>query len=284
MIKYKLASREFHEKDTIIRLENILIGGRHKLYVAGPCAIESRKQILSVAKKIKIGGAQILRGGAFKPRSSPYDFQGLGEKGLEYMAEAGDVTGLKIITEVVAVEEVNMVQCYADILQIGARNMQNFRLLKKVGKINKPVLLKRGLCATLEEWLLAAEYIMSEGNQQIILCERGIRTFSSHTRNTLDLSVIPAIKKISHLPIIVDPSHGTGNSDFVIPMSMASLASGSDGLMVEVHTNPSIAMCDGRQSLDISEYYSLMNQAKKMEGFLDKIKYDLEDKKNKSVS
>ena len=272
MPKTRLVSREHQACDTIIRLGDITIGGDNaSCIIAGPCAVESRSQMLETARLIKRGGAQILRGGAFKPRTSPYDFQGLEEKGLEYMAEAREATGLKIITEVTTPEAVPLVAQYADILQIGARNMQNFALLKAAGRNNRPVLLKRGLCATIEEWLSAAEYILAEGNRQVIFCERGIRTFENYTRNTLDLSAVTALKTLSHLPVIVDPSHGTGRREMVAPLSLAALASGADGLMLEVHPNPAEALCDGPQSLPPSQYLSLMQQLKSLDGFLSKL-------------
>ena len=269
MPKTRLVSREHQACDTIIRLGDITIGGDNAAcIIAGPCAVESRSQMLETARLIKRGGAQILRGGAFKPRTSPYDFQGLEEKGLEYMAEAREATGLKIITEVTTPETVPLVAQYADILQIGARNMQNFALLKAAGRNNRPVLLKRGLCATIEEWLSAAEYILAEGNRQVIFCERGIRTFENYTRNTLDLSAVTALKTLSHLPVIVDPSHGTGRREMVAPLSLAALAGGADGLMLEVHPNPAEALCDGPQSLPPAQYLSLMHELKAMTAFL----------------
>ncbi|CUH97277.1 Phospho-2-dehydro-3-deoxyheptonate aldolase [Propionispora sp. 2/2-37] len=268
MAGYTLVAREHKQEDTIIRLGEVVIGGSAKVYMAGPCAVESREQLLTTAKLVRQGGAQMLRGGAFKPRTSPYDFQGLAEKGLEYMAEAREATGLKIVTEVMDISAVPVVAQYADILQIGARNMQNFALLKTVGRLDKPVLLKRGLSATLEEWLQAAEYILYEGNQQVIFCERGIRTFTTHTRNTLDMSVVPVIKQVSHLPVIIDPSHGTGRRDLVESMALAGLAAGADGILVEVHPNPEEALCDGPQSLNPKEYFSLMQKLRAMEDFL----------------
>ncbi|WP_346356016.1 3-deoxy-7-phosphoheptulonate synthase [Azotosporobacter soli] len=271
MAHYTLASRESKSDDTLIRLGELTLGGCEKLFIAGPCAVESRRQMLDTARLVKRGGAQILRGGAFKPRTSPYDFQGLAEKGLEYMAEAREATGLRIISEVMAPDAVPLVAQYVDILQIGARNMQNFALLKAAGRSNRPVLLKRGLSATIEEWLQASEYILSEGNQQVIFCERGIRTFESYTRNTLDLSAVSAIKALSHLPVIVDPSHGTGRREMVSPMSLAALASGADGLMLEVHPNPAEALCDGPQSLPPAEYLALMHQLRAMNAFLAKL-------------
>lgn len=271
MADYRLAAREQHQHDTVIRVGEVVIGGGSRCYIAGPCAVESRRQMLETARLVKRGGAHILRGGAFKPRTSPYDFQGLAETGLEYMAEARNATGLKIITEVMDTASVSLVAQYADILQIGARNMQNFALLKAAGRTNRPVLLKRGLAATIEEWLQAAEYILAEGNQQVILCERGIRTFEPHTRNTLDLSAVAAVKTLSHLPILVDPSHGSGRREMVAPLSMAALAGGADGLMLEVHPNPAIALCDGPQSLPPAQYLALMPQLRALDSFLNQL-------------
>ena len=259
---YRLASREFHPENTIIDVGGVKIGGKKLVVMAGPCSVENRKQIITTAKLVKKTGVEILRGGAFKPRTSPYDFQGLGEDGLKLLAEARKLTGLKIVTEVMETEDVALVARYADILQIGARNMQNFKLLKAVGKIDKPILLKRGMSATLKEFLMSAEYIMSEGNHKVILCERGIRTFVEYTRNTLDLNIVPAIKKLSHLPVIVDPSHGTGEYEFVIPMSKAAIACGADGLMIEVHPNPEEAASDGDQSLIPKRFENLMREIK----------------------
>lgn len=256
---YKLVGRDFKQEDTIIDVGGVQIGGQQLTVMAGPCAVESREQLLESAHIVKAAGAQFLRGGAYKPRTSPYAFQGLEKQGLEFLAEAREKTGLKIVTEVVDVESVATVSAYADMLQIGARNMQNFQLLKAVGRTNKPVLLKRGLAATINEWLNAAEYIMSEGNYNVALCERGIRTFEDYTRNTLDLSAVAAVKSLSHLPIIVDPSHGTGKWKLVRPMSRAAIAGGADGLMIEVHPDPSRALSDGKQSLT-PENFSLVMQ------------------------
>jgi 3-deoxy-7-phosphoheptulonate synthase len=228
--------------------------------MAGPCAVESREQLLEVAHAVKEAGATILRGGAFKPRTSPYSFQGLGEEGLRILARAREETGLMIVTETVDPENVTLVEAYADILQVGARNMQNFSLLKRVGKSKRPVLLKRGISATLDEFLMAAEYVMSEGNYNVILCERGVRTFNSYTRFTMDLSTVPEVKRISHLPIIVDPSHGTGRREMVIPMAKASIAAGADGIMVEVHARPDEALSDGYQSLPPEQFGQLMSE------------------------
>ena len=265
---YKLASREFHPQSSIIDVGGVKIGGDEPIIMAGPCAVESREQLLESAEIIKSGGAQFLRGGAYKPRTSPYSFQGLEEEGLKYLAEAREKTGLKIVTEVTTVEAIEIVADYADMLQIGARNMQNFGLLKEVGKCGKPVLLKRGLAATLDEWLNAAEYIMSEGNPNVVFCERGIRTYETYTRNTLDMSAIAAIKHLSHLPIIVDPSHGTGKWRMVKPMALAAIAAGADGLMMEVHPNPAKALSDGSQSLTPEHYRDVMNGVQKLSKFI----------------
>ncbi len=265
---YKLASREFHPQSSAVRVGDIEIGGEAPVVMAGPCAVESREQLFEAADIVKQGGAQFLRGGAYKPRTSPYSFQGMEEKGLEFLAEARERTGLKVVTEVTVVEAVEKVAYYADVLQVGARNMQNFGLLKAVGKCDKPILLKRGLAATLEEWLNAAEYIMNEGNPNVILCERGIRTYETYTRNTLDLSAVAAVKHLSHLPIIVDPSHGTGKWRMVKPMAFAAIAAGADGLMMEVHPNPAKALSDGPQSLTPENYYEVMNGVKKLAGFM----------------
>lgn len=259
-VDYKLVSREFKQDDTIVDVGGVLIGGSHLVVMAGPCAVESREQLLQSAEIVKRAGAQFLRGGAYKPRTSPYAFQGLEVQGLEMLAEAREKTGLKIVTEVVDVESVPVVSAYADMLQIGSRNMQNFQLLKTVGRADKPVLLKRGLSATINEWLNAAEYIMSEGNYNVVLCERGIRTYEEYTRNTLDLSAVAAVKNISHLPIIVDPSHGTGRWELVGPMSRAGIAAGADGLMIEVHPNPAEALSDGKQSLTPENFTTTMQE------------------------
>ncbi|WP_346354976.1 3-deoxy-7-phosphoheptulonate synthase [Azotosporobacter soli] len=257
---YKLVSRSFHQEDSIIDIDGVKIGGGNLAVMAGPCAVESMEQLLESARVVKAAGAQFLRGGAFKPRTSPYAFQGLEVKGLEMLAKARELTGLKVVTEVVDVESVPVVAEYADMLQIGARNMQNFKLLTAAGKSNKPVLLKRGLAATINEWLNAAEYIMSEGNYNVVFCERGIRTYEEYTRNTLDLSAVAAVKQISHLPIIVDPSHGTGRWKLVGPMSRAAVACGADGLMIEVHPNPAIALSDGKQSLTPENFSLVMKE------------------------
>ncbi len=265
---YKLASREFHPQSTIINIDGVKIGGETPVVMAGPCAVESRKQILEAAEIIKEGGAQFLRGGAYKPRTSPYSFQGLEIEGLKYLAEAREKTGLKIVTEVTTVEGIDPVAEYSDVMQIGARNMQNFGLLKEVGKRGKPVMLKRGLAATIDEWLNAAEYIMNEGTQDVILCERGIRTYETYTRNTLDMSAVAAVKHLSHLPIVVDPSHGTGKWRMIKPMAFAAIAAGADGLMMEVHPNPARALSDGSQSLTAENYREVMAGVKKLAKFI----------------
>ncbi|PHV71599.1 3-deoxy-7-phosphoheptulonate synthase [Sporanaerobium hydrogeniformans] len=259
---YKLANKMFHTSPSVIDLGNCQIGGKDLIVMAGPCAIESKEQLFASADSVKAGGATVLRGGAYKPRTSPYSFQGLEEQGLLYMLEAKKRTGLSIVCEVTSIHAVNAAVNYVDILQVGARNMQNFELLKAVGKTNLPVLLKRGLCATIDEWLNAAEYIMSEGNQNVILCERGIRTYETATRNTLDISAIPVIKSKSHLPIIVDPSHASGKKPYIPALSKAAIAAGADGLMIEVHPNPKEALSDGPQSLNPEEFKNLMNELK----------------------
>jgi 3-deoxy-7-phosphoheptulonate synthase len=261
---YKLVSRELYHEDTIITVAGKLkIGeGCPVCIMAGPCSVEGHTEILEIAEIVKRAGATMLRGGAFKPRTSPYAFQGLGEEGLKYLAEAREKTGLPIVTEVMDTRDVELIAKYADMLQIGARNMQNFNLLKEVGKAKKPVLLKRGPGSTIKELLMSAEYIMSEGNKEIILCERGIRTFEDATRNTLDLNAVPVIKKLSHLPVVVDPSHGTGEWDYVPAMSRAAVAAGADGLMIEVHPKPEEAMSDGSQSLKPDTFQTLMQELK----------------------
>lgn len=261
---FKLTSKLFHPDNTVVVIDDIKIGGGSIAVIAGPCCIESEKQLLDIAKKVKASGAQILRGGAYKPRTSPYSFQGLGEEGLKILKKAKEETGMPIITEVMCTENFDIVEAYTDILQIGARNMQNFPLLKKAGKSNKPVLLKRGLSATIEELLMAAEYIMTGGNTKVILCERGIRTFETYTRNTLDISAIPAIKKLSHLPIIVDPSHASGRWDMITPLSKAAVAAGADGLMIEVHNNPEKALSDGDQALKPEKFGQLIKEINKI--------------------
>ncbi len=265
---YKLASREFHPAATVVDIRGIKIGDGTPVVMAGPCAVESREQLLETAEIIKEGGAQFIRGGAYKPRTSPYAFQGLEEEGLKYLAEVREKTGLAVVTEVTVVEAVDTVAAYADLLQVGARNMQNFGLLKAVGRAGKPVMLKRGLAATIDEWLNAAEYIMNEGNPNVILCERGIRTYETYTRNTFDVSAIPAIKHLSHLPIIADPSHGTGKWRMIKPVSLASIAAGADGLIIEVHPNPARALSDGPQSLTPENYRNLMASVQKLSRFM----------------
>jgi len=261
---YKLVSRELKPDNTEIRVGDIVIGGRGIVVMAGPCAVETEEQTLRIAEKIRAQGAHFLRGGAFKPRTSPYSFHGLGLKGLKILAKARDYTGLPVVTEAIDPESLAMVEEYADVIQIGARNMQNFSLLRLAGKARKPVLLKRGMSATLDDFLLAAEYIMAEGNYQVILCERGIRTFADHTRNTLDLSIIPAVKRISHLPILVDPSHGTGKRHKVAPMSRAAIAVGADGLIIEVHDQPEKALSDGPQALLPETFGELMDELRQL--------------------
>ena len=265
---YKLASREFHPRSSVVDVAGVKIGDGTPVVMSGPCAVESREQLFEAADIVKKAGAQFLRGGAYKPRTSPYSFQGLEEQGLKFLAEARERTGLRVVTEVTTVEAVDRVAAYADMLQVGARNMQNFGLLKAVGKSGKPVLLKRGLAATLDEWLNAAEYIMNEGNPDVVLCERGIRTYETYTRNTLDLSAVAAVKHLSHLPIIVDPSHGTGKWRMVRPMAYAAIAAGADGLMIEMHPNPAKALSDGPQSLTPEHFERVMNGVRKLSSFL----------------
>ncbi len=259
---YKLCSREFYPQDTTVEVGGLMIGGKEIVVMAGPCAVESEQQLLETARAVKAAGATILRGGAFKPSTSPYQFRGLGEPGLKLLAKVRQEVGLPVITEVMTPGDVELVAQYADILQIGARNMQNFDLLVEVGRTDKPVMLKRGLSATIQEWLLAAEYILAQGNSRLMLCERGIRTFETYTRNTMDISAIPVIEKVSHLPIIADPSHGTGKWYLVIPMALAALAAGADGIMVEVHPHPDSALKDGAQSLTFENFQLLMSQLK----------------------
>ncbi len=262
-MKYRLVSKEFREK-TVVKVGNVVVGGNYPIIIAGPCSVESREQILEVAEAVKEAGAHMLRGGAFKPRTSPYSFQGLGVEGLKYLREAGDATGLPIVTEVLDPRHVDLVAKYADVLQVGARNMQNFPLLKELGRVRKPVLLKRGFGATIEEFLCAAEYILKEGNDQVILCERGIRTFERLTRFTLDIAAIPLLKELTHLPVIVDPSHASGRRSLVPPLAKAALAAGADGLMIEVHPNPDKALSDGPQSLTLEMFRELMKELKVM--------------------
>jgi 3-deoxy-7-phosphoheptulonate synthase len=259
---FKLSSREFHPKDTVIKVGRIKIGGNQIVVMSGPCAVENREQLMETALAVKNAGAHLLRGGAFKPRSSPYSFQGLGEEGLRLLAEARELTGLPVVTEVMEPQMVSMVAEYADVIQIGTRNMQNYSLLQAVGKINHPILLKRGMMSTIEELLMSAEYILSNGNENVMLCERGIRTFEPYTRNTLDISAVPVLKQLSHLPVIVDPSHATGKWDLVDPVSRASIAAGADGLIIEVHPHPEEALSDGAQSLKPEKFKNLMNALK----------------------
>jgi len=257
---YKLSSREFQPEDTVVKLGAHTIGGDELIVMAGPCAVESEEQAMSTARAVKAAGATVLRGGAFKPSTSPYSFRGLGEDGLKLLAQAKKETGLSLVTEVLTPGDVDLVLRYADILQVGARNMQNFILLDEVGKTRKPVLFKRGISATIQEWLLAAEYILSQGNRQVILCERGIRSFETYTRNTMDISAIPAVHKLSHLPIVADPSHGTGRWDLVAPMALAAVAAGANGLLIEVHPAPEMALKDGPQSLTFENFAKLMKE------------------------
>lgn len=260
---YKNANRKFHPMDTVVEVGNARIGGGNFAFIAGPCSVESEEQICEVAMKVKNSGASILRGGAFKPRTSPYAFQGMREKGIELLKRARQESGLPIITEIMDLSHLPLFED-VDIIQVGARNMQNFELLKALGKIGKPILLKRGLSSTIEEWLMSAEYIMAGGNEQVILCERGIRTFETATRNTLDLSCIPVLKGLTHLPVIVDPSHATGHARLVKPMAMAAAAAGADGLMIEVHNHPERAFCDGQQSLNPEQFDSLAEDVRKI--------------------
>jgi 3-deoxy-7-phosphoheptulonate synthase len=259
---FKLASREFQKEDTVINVRGILIGAKTIPVMAGPCAVENRTVLTGIAEKVKAAGATFLRGGAYKPRTSPYAFQGLGEEGLQYLAEARDKTGLPIITEIMDPRDMDVINKYTDIIQIGARNMQNFRLLLEVGSSDKPVLLKRGLSSTIKEWLMSAEYIMSRGNHNVMLCERGIRTFETATRNTLDLSAVPVLKELTHLPVVVDPSHGVGKRSLVGSMAKAAIAAGADALIIEVHSNPEEAMSDGDQSLKPDQFAQLMKEMK----------------------
>jgi 3-deoxy-7-phosphoheptulonate synthase len=255
---FKLASREFHPQDTVVKVNGVSIGGRRVVVMAGPCAVESCEQLLETARVVQEAGGRVLRGGAFKPRTSPYSFQGLGEEGLRLLAQARDETGLPVVTEVIDPQMVPLVTTYADILQVGARNMQNYALLHAVGEAQRPVLLKRGMMSTIEELLMAAEYVLSHGNERVILCERGIRTFEHYTRNTLDISAVPLLKQLCHLPVIVDPSHGTGKWELVEPVSRAAVAAGADGLIIEVHPHPEAALSDGVQSLKPARFAALM--------------------------
>ena len=266
---YKLVRREIKEESTVVDLgDGVRIGGPELAVIAGPCAVETREQAFTIAAKVKAAGATLFRGGAYKPRTSPYSFQGLGEEGLKILSEVRSEFGLKIVTEAVDNESLELVEKYADVIQLGARNMQNFSLLKRAGRSSKPVLLKRGISATLDEFVMAAEYILSEGNYDVILCERGVRTFADHTRNTLDLSVVPAVKRLSHLPIIVDPSHGTGRSEKVLPLSRAAVAVGADGLIVEVHHQPEMALSDGFQAILPEQFVQLMGEIGEIAGVL----------------
>jgi 3-deoxy-7-phosphoheptulonate synthase len=259
---YKLVSRETKPENTVVTVNGVAVGGEQIVLCGGPCSVESRDQILESAHAVKVAGGDLLRGGAYKPRTSPYSFQGMGEEGLRYLADAREETGLGVVTEAIDVETFDLVEHYADCVQIGARNMQNFSLLRRAGRSRKPILLKRGMSSTLEEFLMAAEYILAEGNYNVILCERGVRTFADHTRNTLDLSVVPAVQSLSHLPIIVDPSHGTGKRDKVLPMAVASIAAGASGLLVEVHPDPDRALSDGYQSLDPAEFAEMADECR----------------------
>jgi 3-deoxy-7-phosphoheptulonate synthase len=260
----RLASRGYKRENTIIKIKDVTIGTDEIITIAGPCAVESEKQIMTIAEIVKKAGAKILRGGAFKPRTSPYSFQGLGEKGLKLLRKAGDEFGLAVITEVMDPGRVELIYKYTDIFQLGARNMQNFPLLRELGKVDKPIMIKRGMSATIDDWLMSAEYILASGNKKVMVCERGIRTFETSTRNTFDLSAIPVIKQRSHLPIIADPSHATGIRDKVIPMARAAVAAGTDGLMIEVHNEPAVAMSDGPQALLPDQFSGLMMQVKKI--------------------
>jgi 3-deoxy-7-phosphoheptulonate synthase len=257
---YKLVGRTFKSADTVVDVGGVKVGGPEVIVMAGPCSVETREQLGTVARAVQAAGARVLRGGAFKPRTSPYSFQGHGEEALRWMREVGDELGLAIVSEVMDLRTIEMMLRYVDCLQVGARNMQNFDLLKELGRVRRPVLLKRGMSATIEEWLLSAEYLLAGGNQQVVLCERGIRTFENATRNTLDISAIPVVKKRSHLPILVDPSHGTGRRDKVIPMARAAIAAGADGLLIEVHDNPEKALSDGAQSLYPHQFETLMGE------------------------
>lgn len=267
---YKLVSREFKGEDTVVRVGEVAIGGPDLVVIAGPCSVESLEQTRRIAQAVKAAGAVMLRGGAYKPRTSPYSFQGLGLEGLQILRQVGDETGLPVVTEALDIDVLDQICEYADMIQIGARNMQNYTLLRRVGQANKPVLLKRGMNATVTELLLAAEYIMDEGNAEIVLCERGIRTFADHTRNTLDISAIPAVQRISHLPIIADPSHAAGNREKVAPLSRAAIAVGADGLMIEVHDHPEDALSDGNQALFPRQFEELMHEARRLAGTVDR--------------
>lgn len=261
--RYIKASRKFHQDNTIIKIDNeTVIGDKELMIVAGPCSVESYEQLIEIAKRVKKAGAKYLRGGVFKPRTSPYEFQGLGYEGLEMLKRVREETGLKIVTEIMSVDDIDLFEKEVDVIQVGSRNMQNFDLLKRLGKTKKPILLKRGLASTIEEWLLAAEYIMNEGNPNVILCERGIRTYETTTRNTLDISAIPLVKKVSHLPIIVDPSHASGIRWMIEPLSKAAVAAGADGLIIEVHNNPDKALSDGAQSVTPDMFDNIIKNVK----------------------
>lgn len=268
--KYKLVSRNFHPENTVVDVDGVKIGGRQIVVMAGPCSVENLEQLREAARAVKAGGAQFLRGGAFKPRTSPYDFQGLAEDGLRMLRQVADEEGLKVVTEIVDKDDIPVVGQYADVYQVGARNMQNFQLLKALGKTDTPVMLKRGLSATISEWLNAAEYIMAGGNERVILCERGIRTYETFTRNTLDLSAVAAVKELSHLPVIVDPSHGTGRWQMVQPMARAAVATGCDGLIIEVHPHPEVALSDGDQSLTPKNFNQLMDELGRIAAVMDR--------------
>jgi 3-deoxy-7-phosphoheptulonate synthase len=269
-ISQSLVSRKKKQEITIVKVKGVEIGGSEVVIVAGPCAVESREQLFATARSVNLGGAKILRGGAFKPRSSPYSFQGLGEEGLKLLSQIRKETGLPIVTEVMDTRQVELVAEYADMIQLGSRNMQNFPLLKEIGKCGKPILLKRGMMATIKEFLLAAEYVLNEGNDQVVLCERGIRTFETSTRNTLDLSAVPMLKHLSHLPVIVDPSHGTGVRWMIPAMAKAAVAAGADGLIMEVHYKPEEALCDGEQSLHLDEFNILMRELRNVAKAVDR--------------
>lgn len=266
-----LVSRENHPENTIIKIDNKeIVGGKKLMMIAGPCSVESEEQILTIARELKECGVEFLRGGAFKPRTSPYAFQGLQEEGLKLLQKAREETGMKIVSEITSTDDIELFDKYVDIIQIGSRNMQNFDLLRKVGKLNKPILLKRGLSATIEEWLMAAEYIMCEGNPNVILCERGIRTYETATRNTLDISAIPVVKSLTHLPVIVDPSHAAGRKDLIEPLSRAAIAVGCDGLIIEVHNNPEKALSDNDQQIKPKTYKKIYNNLKKVANAVDR--------------
>jgi 3-deoxy-7-phosphoheptulonate synthase len=278
---YELASREVKPDDTQVSIGGVPVGGKHFVVIGGPCAVESRRQTLEVARRVQAAGAQMLRGGAFKPRTSPYSFQGLGEEGLRILAEAREETGLPFVTEALDAESVDLIERYADAIQIGARNMQNFSLLRRAGQARKPVLLKRGFQSTLEELLLAAEYVLAGGNFEVVLCERGIRAFSDFSRNTLDLAIVPAAKTLSHLPIIVDPSHASGRRDLVVPLARAAAAVGADGIMIEVHGDPSCALCDGAQSVTPEAFATLVAEVSRVAESVDRPLPQVEPRRGK---